>query len=67
MSLFKCPECGQQISDKADKCPYCGLPSSYFNIAKANSKDENVFYGCTNYFNDTGKCTNMVSLPSEPV
>ena len=44
MSLFKCPECGQQISDKAEKCPYCGLPSSYFNIAKSDTKGEEVDY-----------------------
>ena len=30
MSLISCPECKKQISDKADFCPYCGLPSSYF-------------------------------------
>lgn len=32
MSLISCPECKKQISDKADFCPYCGLPSSYFQI-----------------------------------
>lgn len=26
MSLIKCPECGTQISDKADECPICGCP-----------------------------------------
>lgn len=24
MSLIKCPECGQQVSDRAKKCPHCG-------------------------------------------
>lgn len=24
MALIKCPECGKEISDKADKCPNCG-------------------------------------------
>lgn len=24
MALIKCPECGQMISDKAEKCPKCG-------------------------------------------
>lgn len=27
MALIKCPECGKEISDKADACPYCGCPS----------------------------------------
>ena len=37
MALINCPECGKQISDKAEACPYCGLPSSYFVI---NKKEE---------------------------
>ncbi|RHT17178.1 zinc-ribbon domain-containing protein, partial [Ruminococcus sp. AM34-9LB] len=24
MALIKCPECGEQISDKAPACIYCG-------------------------------------------
>ena len=24
MSLIKCPECGAEISDKAETCPNCG-------------------------------------------
>lgn len=30
MALIRCPECGGRISDKAEKCPHCGLPASYF-------------------------------------
>lgn len=26
MSLFECPECGNQVSDKAEACPRCGHP-----------------------------------------
>ena len=26
MALIKCPECGKEISDKADSCIYCGYP-----------------------------------------
>lgn len=26
MALITCPECGHQISDKADNCPNCGCP-----------------------------------------
>ena len=28
MALFKCPECGRQISNKAVSCPGCGYPIS---------------------------------------
>jgi DNA helicase-4 len=40
MALIKCPECGKQISEKADKCPHCGLPSQYFNIQKTAKSNE---------------------------
>ncbi len=26
MALIKCPECGQQVSNKADACIHCGAP-----------------------------------------
>lgn len=26
MALIKCPECGKEISDKAESCPNCGNP-----------------------------------------
>lgn len=31
MALITCPECGKEISDKANVCPYCACPSEYFN------------------------------------
>lgn len=31
MSLMKCPECGREISDKADKCPHCGAPNPNYD------------------------------------
>ena len=39
MALIKCPECGNSISDKAEKCPHCGMPSEYFS--KQPVMDEN--------------------------
>ena len=35
MAMIKCPECGYNISDKADKCPYCGYS---FREAGSDSK-----------------------------
>ncbi|MCD6417094.1 MAG: zinc-ribbon domain-containing protein [Planctomycetes bacterium] len=26
MALIECPECGKQVSDKAESCPHCGNP-----------------------------------------
>ena len=28
MSMIKCPECGIQVSDKAERCPKCAYPIS---------------------------------------
>ena len=44
MALIKCPECGNRISDKANKCPHCGLPSEYFDVQKENGGNVVVDY-----------------------
>lgn len=42
MPLITCPECRKQISDKADYCPHCGLPSMYFSgLPSQNPNDAN--------------------------
>lgn len=28
MAMIKCPECGTEVSDKAEKCPKCACPIS---------------------------------------
>lgn len=43
MALIKCPECGNDISDKADICPKCGCPSSVWrNIQDINTEEKVV-------------------------
>lgn len=39
MPLIKCPECGREISDKANTCPGCGAPSATFAIPAAVAPD----------------------------
>ena len=46
------------------KCPQC---SDGYLIVKMNPKDNDVFYGCTNYFNENNKCKYMKPLPNDPV
>lgn len=41
MALIKCPECQNFISDKAAKCPHCGLPSEFFD-AKSTDTEKNI-------------------------
>lgn len=43
MALITCPECGSQISDKAESCPNCGLPmisNSDNNYNQPNNSDD---------------------------
>ncbi len=46
------------------KCPKC---KDGYMIVKMSPKSGNVFYGCTNYFNEHMRCKNMIPLPNEPV
>ena len=40
MALIKCPECGNSISDKAEKCPHCGLPAKFFQVQEREAQAE---------------------------
>ena len=41
MALIKCPECGGQVSDRADVCIHCGYPLKEIKekviVTKSNS------------------------------
>lgn len=39
MALINCPECGKEISDKAQSCPNCGCPASEWNSTKGAESD----------------------------
>lgn len=43
------------------KCPKC---TDGYLIVKKNPKNGDIFYGCTNYFNEERKCTYMMPLES---
>ena len=50
MALMQCPECGREVSDKAESCPNCGyiLSESSSDTAKRSKLSEpvsNNFYG----------------------
>ena len=40
MALIKCPECGNSISDRAEKCPHCGLPAKFFPTQERDTQAE---------------------------
>lgn len=39
MALIICPDCKNQISDRAERCPHCGLPAQYFHGQKAEQPE----------------------------
>ena len=42
MSLINCPECGKEISDKAEACPHCGLPAQFFTNARGKTLPKGI-------------------------
>lgn len=40
MALIKCPECGKEISDKAEACPNCGCPITKINSVRELPDEE---------------------------
>lgn len=42
MSLINCPECGTQVSDRAEKCPKCAYPINDKNQAGKENPIPNV-------------------------
>jgi hypothetical protein len=38
MALIICPECGQEVSDRATACPKCGHPFSNVTVQLTNKK-----------------------------
>jgi len=39
MAQITCPECGKQVSNKAEVCPNCGFPLSGFQVAPSDERD----------------------------
>ena len=47
MALIRCSECGNLISNRAERCPHCGLPASFFFVSNRDIKgieEENPDY-----------------------
>ena len=50
MPLIKCPDCHNSISDRAEKCPHCGLPAAYF-VTSEDKRTETLVTGDLDYKN----------------
>ena len=51
MALIICPDCKNQISDRAERCPYCGLPAQYFHGEKSAQSASAANNGNLDYSN----------------
>lgn len=52
MALIKCPECGKDVSDKAQSCPNCGFPISRVEVEQKPLVGVSVSDSYVFYFND---------------
>lgn len=71
MALIKCPECGKEISDLAEKCPHCGCPinqSTQLNygqpiaVQQVNTKNKNSTLGVLSLIFSILGCTFIVGI-----
>ncbi len=53
MALINCPECNQQISDKATSCPKCGCPIS----SQSNNNIVEIYFPHWQSGTIRGKCS----------
>ena len=47
MALIKCPECGKDVSDRAEKCIHCGFPldkSSHMSVEEKRKHNREKYY-----------------------
>ena len=51
MALNKCPECGREVSSRANACPYCGCPVSEV-ITQQKDSDSYFLLGQKYYCGD---------------
>lgn len=57
MAIIICPECGKDVSDKADKCIHCGFPI-YMKVNMSIEQKKCLFCGSINdgYLNNCKTC-----------
>lgn len=62
MVLIKCPECGKEISDKAEKCIHCGCPiKTHIAQGKVVFQTSNDFIGLLGKYTIKDKDGNVVA------
>lgn len=58
--LIRCPECGKEISDKAESCPNCGCPVSEMKSSQETSPEkkstQNICPKCEKVLDKYGYC-----------
>lgn len=63
MALIKCPECGNEVSDKAETCIHCGCPIKVNRSTRGKIivQAENVFLGIGGCFLLYDKEKNLIA------
>lgn len=65
MALIKCPECGREISDKAEACPNCAYPIANINKNNAVAQKESHNTDAEKHIGNPTETNNVKSLEEE--
>ena len=64
MALIKCPRCGKEMSDRAERCPHCGSPVEESNAARQGSPVSNVPKNEETFFSSNQSTTGKKRMPA---
>ena len=65
MALIKCPECGKDISDKAEACPNCAYPIAKLNKNNTVAQKESHNTDAEKHIGNPTETDNAKSLEEE--
>lgn len=65
MALIKCPECGKEISDRAEACPYCAYPIVKLNENNTVAQKELHNTETKKHIDNSSETDNTKSLEEE--
>ena len=65
MALIKCPECGKEISDRTEACPYCAYPIVKLNENNTVAQKELHNTETKKHIDNSSETDNTKSLEEE--
>lgn len=66
LAIIKCPECGNEVSDKSKQCIHCGYPLQENMICNINGRSYDLSFILDSNLNEHQKMTKFNSLTGIP-